>query len=177
MELVTVADVRAFIPSSESDSKIQVMIEDAVADAKRVAPCLTRIEELNLEASKLDLVLSQIKSILRAALSRWGESGSGALQQQTQSIGPWSQTATADTRQDRRGMFWPSEIAALQDICKTISPEQGTSRAFGVDQLAAPAATANHQPWCSVTWGSWCSCGASLTAGQYPLYEGGALQW
>ena len=175
MELIKIDDVREFIPSSVPDSKIKVMIDDAIADATRVAPCLLELESLELEPAKLGLVLSQIKSILRAALARWGESGSGALQQQTQSIGPWSQTATADTRQERKGMYWPSEITALQDICKRISPTESSSRAANVDQLGAPLAASNHQPWCSITWGSWCSCGAALTRGEYPLFEGGAL--
>jgi hypothetical protein len=31
-------------------------------------------------------------------------------------------------------------------------------------------------PWCSLLLGAaYCSCGADLTDGEYPLYEGGVL--
>lgn len=96
--------------------KAEAMIEDALADASRVAPCISD-EDLPEEKR------AQFKSILRAAVLRWNEAGSGAFQQQT--AGPF--TATADSRQVRRGMFWPSEIEALQSICRV------TDGAFMVD--------------------------------------------
>ena len=54
-----------------------------------------------------------VRAILRGAVIRWNDSGSGALQAQT--AGPFGQTH--DTRQERRGMFWPSEIVPLQSFC------------------------------------------------------------
>lgn len=126
---ITVEDVRDFIPSNITDSMIQTMIEDAMADAGRVAPCI-----IGLDPAAHPHVTPQVRSILRAALIRWGEAGSGALQARQQAIGPWQQSETVDTRQTRKGMFWPSEIRALEDICKGL---QGgpSSRAFSVAQV------------------------------------------
>ena len=89
-----------------SEAKAQAMIEDAVADASRVAPC---INDEGLSLAKV----AQFKSILRGAILRWNEAGTGALQ--AQQAGPFGQTI--DTRQQRRGMFWPSELTALASIC------------------------------------------------------------
>lgn len=41
------------------------------------------------------------------------------------------------------------------------------SGAFAIDR--APRRSGMHQPWCSVTWGQACSCGAVLAG--YPLWE------
>lgn len=95
-DLAPFADIEA--------TKAEAMIVDAEAMAVLAAPCIT--EEGFAYASA-------VKAILRGAVLRWNDSGSGALQQQ--SAGPFGQTL--DTRQERRGMFWPSEIIALQSLC------------------------------------------------------------
>lgn len=41
------------------------------------------------------------------------------------------------------------------------------SGAFSIDR--APGRASSHQPWCDVTWGVPCSCGAVLAG--YPLWE------
>ena len=87
-------------------AKAQAMIEDAEAMALLAAPCITAEAFTNQAA---------VKAILRGAVMRWAEAGSGALQAQT--AGPFGQTL--DTRQERRGMFWPSEIVQLQGLCAT----------------------------------------------------------
>ncbi len=85
-------------------SKAEAMIEDAEAMALLAAPCITAV---GFEYA------TAVKAILRAAVLRWNDTGSGAAQ--TVQSGPFAQTL--DTRQDRRGMFWPSEIVALQSLC------------------------------------------------------------
>jgi len=85
-------------------TKALAMIEDAEAMALLAAPCI---------AAEGFAYGSAVKAILRGAVLRWHEAGSGALQAQT--AGPFGQTL--DTRQERRGMFWPSEITALQGLC------------------------------------------------------------
>lgn len=85
-------------------AKAQAMIEDAEAYALLAAPCIGAGDFAYATA---------VKAILRGAVLRWNDSGSGALQAQT--AGPFGQTL--DTRQERRGMFWPSEIVALQGLC------------------------------------------------------------
>ena len=132
--------------------KAQAMIDDALATAARIAPCMTE-ETFEYPAAA--------KAILRGAIIRWHEAGSGALQSQT--AGPFGQTV--DTRQPRRGMFWPSEIEQLQDLCKGSE----LSGAFSIDTL--PVFTGAHNDTCAINFGAlYCSCGAVLTQG-LPLYE------
>ena len=102
-----------FLDSSDLDPfatvdpvKADAMIEDAEAMAVLAAPCITAVGFANGAA---------VKAILRGAILRWNDTGSGAFQQQ--SAGPFG--VTVDTRQERRGMFWPSEIASLQNLCAT----------------------------------------------------------
>lgn len=85
-------------------SKAEAMIEDAEAMAVLAAPCITAGDFTHLTA---------VKAILRAAVLRWNDAGTGALQAQTAGI--FGQTL--DTRQERRGMFRPEEIISLQNLC------------------------------------------------------------
>lgn len=97
-------------------TKAQAMIDDALALAARVAPCILADTFAYAAAAK---------AILRGAILRWNDSGSGALQAQT--AGPFGQTL--DTRQVRKGMFWPSEIEQLQELCGLSSTVYTTSLA------------------------------------------------
>ena len=134
----------AVIPTA----KAAAMIEDAEAQATLVAPCIAG----ELDAAKM----AAVKAILRRAILRWEDAGSGALS--SSQMGPYSQSV--DTRQPQRGMFWPSEIEQLQGICAT------SNGAFAVDTLGAGSI---HTPWCSLMFGaSYCDCGADI-AGQ-PIY-------
>jgi hypothetical protein len=99
-----------------SEDKAFAMIEDALAIAARVAPCITLPDFPYAAAAK---------AILRGAVLRWNEAGTGALS--AESAGPFS--GTVDTRQPRRNMFWPSEITQLQDMCKG----DEASGAFAID--------------------------------------------
>jgi hypothetical protein len=85
-------------------AKAEAMIDDAEAMALLAAPCI---------AAEGFAYGTAVKAILRGAVLRWNEAGSGALQ--AQNAGPFGQTL--DTRQERRGMFWPSEIVSLQSLC------------------------------------------------------------
>lgn len=130
--------------------KALAMIADAVALAARVAPCI-------LEPTFVDEAAA--KAILRGAILRWHEAGSGALQ--SEGIGPYNYST--DTRQTRKGMFWPSEIEQLQGLCLTTGP----AGAFTVD--SAPL-YGIHADTCALNFGAtYCSCGADIAG--YPLYE------
>lgn len=131
--------------------KAQAMIDDAVAMAALVAPCINSTDFAYPDAAK---------AILRGAVLRWHESGTGAVQ--TTQAGPYSQTL--DTSKIRRGMFWPSEIEQLQKLCLTADD---AGKAFSVD--TAPAGTV-HLPWCSLAFGAvYCSCGVDIAG--YPIFE------
>ncbi len=150
-----VSDLQPFadIPAA----KAVEMIADAEALAVTVAPCLSDLDELS------DSQAAAVKAVLRGAVLRWHEAGSGAFQSQT--AGPFS--VQYDNRQQRRSMFWPSEIEQLQAICQAVSG--GDGGAFHVDTVATT--TLNHSPICAINFGAiYCSCGAALT-GDDPLYE------
>lgn len=114
-------------------TKAQAMIDDAEAMAVLAAPCITAEGFANADA---------VKAILRGAVLRWNESGSGAVSQQ--SAGPYQMSI--DTRQERRGMFWPSEIVALQSLC--VDAQGG---AYSVS-LAGPDATDTGTWTSATTW-------------------------
>lgn len=159
MDILTALDLDglADIESAKADK----MIADATAQATMVAPCLAHPEQLT------ELQVSAARAILRRAVLRWHEAGVAATITQ-ETTGPFSRTVSTV---QRGGLFQPAEITDLQAICK--SSQESSTRAFGVDQIGGVAA--GHLPWCSITWGAWCSCGANLTRGEYPLYEGGLL--
>lgn len=130
------------------------MCEDALGQAEIFAPCIFEEGFAKRRAAK---------SVLRGAILRWHESGQGAAV--TKSAGIYGQTV--DTRQPRKAMFFPSEIDALQKLCR-IEDEGG---AFAIDTL--PRTTVQHAQTCSLNLGgATCSCGAYLTGSLgYPLYE------
>lgn len=153
MPLIEPADLAPF--AQIPPDRAAAMIADATAMAVRAAPCLADDGFAHPDAAR---------AVLRAAILRWHEAGVGALSSET--IGPYSYQT--DTRQTRRGMFWPSEITQLQDLCRTGE----TPGAYAVD--TAPTATGGqHADICAVNFGaSYCSCGAVLT-GYLPLWENG----
>lgn len=107
-------------------AKAQAMVEDARAWAIRVAPCLATDTLTPAQASGA-------KAVLRQALLRWHEAGAGGVTQQQQTIGPASWGQSFDNRQSRKGMFWPSEIVDLQQICREVDGRPPAGRAFEVD--------------------------------------------
>lgn len=152
------------------EAKATEMIADAEAMAILAAPCLPDLltapeGETDADAARRQAKLAALKAILRGAILRWNEAGTGALSARQDTFGPFGQSETLDTRQTRRVMFWPSEIEQLQKLCA--SGEQG--KAFSVDTV--PGAWL-HSPWCSLMFGAtFCSCGADI-AGR-PIFEGG----
>lgn len=129
----------------------ETLIEDAEALAVLVAPCLG-------DADLSDLKVSQARAILRGAVLRWSEAGTGATSQQT--AGPFSQTITTSAR---RNSFWPSEIKDLQLVCRVA----GSGKAFGVDTVSTVSDI--HAETCALRFGAnYCSCGADIAG--VPLY-------
>lgn len=161
MAYVTTTDLAPFIDvQALAPRRLEEMIADAEAFASAVAPCLAA-DDVTLSAAQAALV----KAVLRGAVVRWIESGSGALQQQT--AGPFSMTV--DTRQRRFGMFTPDEESQLRAVCAAVSGGTEGS-AFSFDTLSTDATT--HLPWCTLTLGGlYCSCGADIAG--VPIYEFG----
>lgn len=146
---ITPADLTPF--ATIEAAKAQAMIDDALAMAKLVAPC---IGETEFDAGKA----AAAKAILRGAILRWHDSGSGAVSQQV--AGPFQQTL--DTRQPRRSLFWPSEIEQLEKLCRT---ETGGG-AWSYDTYGTGVV---HAESCALNMGAdYCSCGAIIAG--FPLY-------
>ena len=147
------ADLAPFAEIPEA--KALAMIEDALALAARVAPCITE-DSFTYEAAA--------KAVLRRAILRWNDAGSGALTQETLGNDYSYSTDTRDQRGSRSGLFWPSEIQQLQDLCKGED-----SGAFQIDTVSTAVV---HAEICAINFGAnYCSCGADLTQYLYPLYE------
>lgn len=121
---LTVDDLTPFAPNIDV-VKADEMIADALALAAMVAPCIT---EATFDASKA----AAARALIRGAILRWEEAGTGALVQRQQTLGSTSLGESYDNRQQRRGMFWPSEIRALQNLCSATTRR---ARAFEVDTM------------------------------------------
>ena len=150
---VTPADLAPFADVAEG--KAVAMIADALAMARLVAPCIDDADFKHADAAK---------AVLRGAILRWNDAGSGVLTQHTDTAGPFSSQQSYDTRQARRSLFWPSEIDQLKKLC-----ESQTNTAWGYDTL--PDSGPSHSLVCAINFGgNYCSCGADLTQGD-PLWE------
>lgn len=123
MALLEVDDLTPF--ATIADEKAEAMVASAIARAILLAPCLEDEDELT------ENQIEAARSVLRDAVLRWAEAGSGAVA--SQAWGSYSQTL--DTRQTRRALFWPSEIKDLQLICKGGEDSGGV---FAIDTAAPP---------------------------------------
>ena len=112
MAVIELADLQAINPDIDT-AKAGAMIQDAVAQATLVAPCLAD------DTSLTDLQVAQFKAVLRAAVIRWDDAGSGAVLTEQVTAGPFAQSQTVDSSRLRKGLFWPSELDLLQKICGT----------------------------------------------------------
>ncbi|MCP9272773.1 hypothetical protein [Mycolicibacterium arenosum] len=140
--VITPEDLTPFADIPED--KAYAMIADALAMARLVAPCIDSAEFGHDAAAK---------AVIRGAVLRWHDSGTGASAQLT-ALG-FSQTY--DTRQTRRVLFWPSEIQQLQQMCN----EDSERSAWAYDMLGAPVR--NHITACSFNVSAdRCSCGVVL---------------
>lgn len=152
---IALIDLAPFAPDLDA-TKAAAMIADATAMAELVAPCISSADLSEKKAAAA-------KAILRAAILRWHDSGNGAVSQQV--AGPFQQVL--DTRQQRRSLFWPTEIEQLQKICQADSTG---GRAWGYDGVGWD--TPQHAEICALNFGAdYCSCGAVLCG--TPLYENG----
>ncbi len=132
-------------------AKAAALIDDAIAMAAMIAPCILS-DDFTQEAAA--------KAILRGAILRRNDAGTGALTQRQ--AGPFGESI--DTRQAWRGWFLPAEAEQLRKLCSS-----GGSGAYSVDTVACATA---HSETCSLVFGAvYCSCGADI-AGQ-PIYGGG----
>lgn len=117
---ISVDDVLMFNHDLDRN-QVEVLIRDGLALAERAAPCIAEPDFAYPDAAV---------AIIRTAILRWADSGTGALTQQQSSAGPFAQNLSFDTRQSRRSLFFPSEITELQKLCK-----RNRDRAFSIDTI------------------------------------------
>lgn len=110
MTVLIVDDIRAIDPDIP-EAKAQALIDGAIAQAMLVAPCLAQEDDLT------QLQIAQFKSVLTAVVLRWNDQGAAAVVTVSETAGPYTHQQTVDNTQARRGLFWPSELDLLQQIC------------------------------------------------------------
>lgn len=135
-------------------AKAEAMIDDALAMARLAAPCIDDDDFAHPAAAK---------AIIRGAILRWNEAGTGVRTQVAETIGPFV-TSEAYQQPQRRSLFWPTEIDQLKKLCS----DSSSSKAWGYDTAGDGGAV--HAEVCSLYFGaSYCSCGAVLAGA--PLWE------
>lgn len=118
---ITLADLTPFAPALASD-KADIMIADALALAAQVAPCI-KDDDLSDEKS------GAIKAILRGAILRWNDQGTGEQAALTAGIFGFNPKGN-----QRTSLLFPSEINDLAKIC---AGDTGAGRkAYMVDTLS-----------------------------------------
>lgn len=112
---LTPADFKAWDQAQDEPEKLKVLIEDALATAAIVAPCINEPDFTYTIAAK---------AILREAVLRRLDAGTGAVTTYQTSTGPYGETQTVDTRL-RRTIFQPSDVQELERLCKLYRGDSG----------------------------------------------------
>lgn len=153
-QIITFDDLPSAVTADVDIALLSLWVNGANATASRVAPCLVSDDPVPTSDQ-----IAEAKLVLVNAVSRWADTGIGAITQE--SAGPFSRSI--DTSHTGGYKLWPSEIDRLQDICA----QGGSSPAFSVD--TAPISSV-HADWCDLVFGATtCSCGASIAG--FPIYE------
>lgn len=149
------ADVTPF--TDVDTARIDILIEDAEVFATLAAPPLADPAPLT------ETQRAQVKTILRRAVIREADAGTGAKTQEV--AGPYSYTV--DTRKANDVSFLTEEE---EDALRGVVGIVKSTQAFNTDVTPAPGYS-DHLPWCDLMFGGLvCTCGVALT-GYYPLYE------
>lgn len=111
MAILTIDDFAAWQLDEANTAKLAELVGDALASAEIVAPCLADPDfQLHRAA----------KAILREAVLRRLDAGTGAVVTRSEGTGPFSKSETVDNR-SRRSILQPSDIADLQNLCRSVS--------------------------------------------------------
>lgn len=102
------SDLQKFAPELQQ-AQAEDMIATAWARAQQAAPCL-KDEATELDPSDVEIV----KDVLRSAILRWDDRGSGAVAQRT--AGEYGETFRAG----ESNLFRPNEIRDLRSVCGNV---------------------------------------------------------
>lgn len=157
MLTIDTQEVLAFNPDLDTNV-VNILIRDGLAMARRVAPC---IDDEGFEHA------DAATAIIRGAVLRWAESGSGGVTSESNTAGPFAFQQSFDNRQTRRSLFFPSEIRELEALCQS-----GNGKAFAVDTIPPPGkgrCIQGNQSRCTYLFGALTSpcqaCGEVLRPG------------
>ena len=114
-------EVAPLVPNV-TEAKGRILLEDVMARAKNLVP--------ELEDKLTESQNSVAKAIIRKAVARWADSGSGGVTTKSQTAGPYQTSETYEGRGDRP-LFYDSEIAELRAIF-TLDDVTPKSKAFSV---------------------------------------------
>lgn len=121
--ILTPGDLEAF--ATIDPAKARDMIADVEAMAALAAPC---INDPDFRADPT--LMAAAKAIVRQAVLRRNEAGTGAITQ----VGAGSFQMSTDTRAPLRGLLWPSEIVQLRELCATFAGDL-QDQAFTVSMI------------------------------------------
>ena len=105
-----------------TEAKAAILIEDTVSRAIGLVP--------ELEGVLSDNQTRAVKAILRKAILRWHQTGSGAVVQRSESTGSYSASETVDTKSADRALFTQNEIKELRGLFNTDSANSRKGKAF-----------------------------------------------
>lgn len=156
---LTWEDLKVFEPDIPEDLA-NAMIATVWSRAQKLATCLTAVTP---DPNPLDDDVDRetVKDILRSAVLRWNDSGSGAVTSRT--AGDYSENFA----HSGGGLFRPGEIADLRSLCGARAGQKASTI------LTSPSYDpfVEHAAWCSVSFGgTFCDCGAELSFNGLPLW-------
>lgn len=118
---LTWAEVSPLIPNVAED-KGKILLEDVLARAIGIVP------ELGEDMS--DPKAGVAKAVVRKAVVRWADSGSGGTVTKSQTAGPYNTSETYENRGDKP-LFYNSEIEELKALFATYEVKKG--KAFSIN--------------------------------------------
>lgn len=118
------SEVAPLVPNI-TEERGQILLEDVMARAVGLVP--------ELADSLSDPQLAVARAVIRKAVARWADSGSGGVTTKTRTTGPLQSSETYEARGDRP-LFYDSEIAELKGI---FTPDGVTAKkkAFSVSPV------------------------------------------
>lgn len=116
------SEVAPLVPNVSED-KGKILLEDVMARAIGLVP--------ELANQLTDHQLAVAKAVIRKAVARWADSGTGGVVTKSQTAGPYQTSETYEGRGDRP-LFYDSEIAELKAIFSPGDALAKKSKAFSV---------------------------------------------
>ncbi|QIS08213.1 hypothetical protein [Nocardia arthritidis] len=129
-------DIKPLCPNADPQAAA-LIIADALAQAERYADCINTPGFRYADAAK---------AIIRQAIVRRLDAGSGGIVQKT--AGQYA--VTVDTSQQRKALFWPSEINQLQKLCR--DNQRKSLHSIDTTPKYPDTNTDNGEPWPGDLW-------------------------